>query len=286
MRLNIVFITCVLFALALLKCKTPDIKSESIGFLDPTKDLLLAHYDCKTDVDDLHSVAAFATLLAQDGFSKINYHVVAGTYGIQEGLYVPAEKLFGLAFPDHWSDAHNNPVKTLAKVRIMTKETIENKGDIWIAEAGQSDFSAKLIAAIHSDFPQLDLSTRIHVVQHSDWNEKVTSPSSLDFLKTSIDYQKIPDGNIVGNGTPGFQSANYEEWKEKLKNQKTTKIWNLAQELAHRFNGVEGRYLNETIEAGGLDFSDTAEICWILGLNDIKDSKEFFNRFGGIRKTN
>ena len=37
---------------------------------NPNKDLLLAHFDCKTDVDDLHSVAALITLLSQPDFKK------------------------------------------------------------------------------------------------------------------------------------------------------------------------------------------------------------------------
>ena len=32
------------------------------------KDLLLVQYDCKTDVDDLHSVAAFITLMSDPDF--------------------------------------------------------------------------------------------------------------------------------------------------------------------------------------------------------------------------
>ena len=71
-------------------------------------DLLLAQFDCKTDVDDLHSVAALSTLLSNSDFSRIKYHAVAGTYGTQEGLYVPPNELFQLAFGNSWTDAHKN----------------------------------------------------------------------------------------------------------------------------------------------------------------------------------
>ena len=64
---------------------TQDTRSQKAGNFDLNKDLLLAHYDCKTDLDDLQSAAALATLLSDIRFSKINYHAVAGTYGIQEG---------------------------------------------------------------------------------------------------------------------------------------------------------------------------------------------------------
>ena len=246
---------------------------------DIDKDLLLANYDCKTDVDDLQSVAALATLLSDAKYSKINYHAVAGAYGIQEGLYVPPNELFNLAFGDNWTDAHENLENAVAQVKMIARSTLENQGDIWIADAGQSDFSAELIKAIQADLPNLAISNRIHLVQHSDWNEEVTSPASLDFVKTKIDYHKIPDGNAVGNGTPGFRTPEYTMWKDKIRNPNLIEIWQLAIDLSNRYNGKEGRYYNEAIAAGGLDFSDLSEVCWILGLKDIKDTEHFFNLY-------
>ena len=256
-----------------------DNRSQKSGNFDINKDLLLAHFDCKTDVDDLQSVAALATLLSDIKYSKIKYHAVAGTYGIQEGLYVPPNELFNLAFGDNWTDAHENMKKAIEQVKVIAKATLENQGDIWIADAGQSDFSAKLIKAIQADLPNMNISHRIHLVQHSDWNEEVTSPVSLDFVKTTIDYQKIPDGNGVGNGTPGFRSPEYTMWKDKIRNPNLIEIWQLAIDLSNRYNGKEGRYYNEAISAGGLDFSDLSEVCWILGLQDIKDTEHFFNLY-------
>ena len=40
---------------------------------DVHKDILLAHYDCKTDVDDLHSMAAFRSLLSLSAFKDLNF---------------------------------------------------------------------------------------------------------------------------------------------------------------------------------------------------------------------
>jgi hypothetical protein len=247
---------------------------------DAEKDLLLVQFDCKTDVDDVQSAAALATLLSDTRFSKIHYHAVAGTYGIQEGLYVPPNSLFRLAFGDNWTDAHENLTDAVEKVKGIIKTTLANQGDIWIAEAGQSDFTARLIKAIQSDFPDILTSQRIHVVQHSDWNEKSTSPESLQFVKKNTDYQKIPDGNVVGNGTPGFRSPEYTQWKNKITNPELIAIWQLAIDISNKYNGKEGRYNNEAISAGGLDFSDLSEVCWILKLQDIKDTEQFFNLFG------
>jgi len=261
------------------KSNSATTKSSNGDKFNIERDLLLGHFDCKTDVDDLHSVAAFVTLLSNPDFSKVKYHAVAGTYGIQEGLYVPANSLFQLAFGDNWTDAHENFEIAVEKVKTIVQKTLAEDGNIWIAEAGQSDFSAALIRAVQIDLPELNVSQRIHVVQHSDWNEKVTSPASLQFVKQHADYQKIADGNAVGNGTPGFRSPEFKDWKTKVTNPRLQKIWQLAVELGIKYNGKEDRYNNEAIASGGLDFSDLSETCWILGLQDIKDTAQFFDRY-------
>ncbi len=107
-----------------------------VGIFDIEKDLLLAQFDCKTDVDDLHSIAAFVTLISDFKFQKIHYHAVAGTYGIQEGLYVPPNNLFQLAFGKNWTDANANFKDAIEKVKVIIKVTLSNQGDIWIAVAG------------------------------------------------------------------------------------------------------------------------------------------------------
>ena len=256
-----------------------DMRTPNAGNFNIDKDLLLAHFDCKTDVDDLQSAAALVMLLSDQKFSKINYHAVAGTYGIQEGLYVPPNDLFQLAFGDNWTDAHENLKNAVEEVKVIAIATLKNHGDVWIAEAGQSDFSAELVKAIQAELHDMDISHRLHIVQHSDWNEEVTSPTSLDYVKNNIDYHKIPDGNQVGNGTPGFRSPEYTMWKDKVRNPKLIETWQLAIDLSNRYNGKEGRYLNEAIAAGGLDFSDHSEVCWILGLQEIKDTEHFFNLY-------
>lgn len=250
------------------------------GRFNLEKDLLLAQFDCKTDVDDLHSVAALVTLLSDSQFSSIRYHAVAGTYGIQDGLYVPPNDLFRLAFGDNWSDAHDDFDAAVEHVKGLIATTLENQGDVWIADAGQSDFTAALVRALATDFLEETIAQRIHVVQHSNWNEEVTSPEDLSFVREKADYHKIPDGNAVGNGTPGFRSPGYTGWSDKVKDASLHEVWQLAIDLANQYNGKEGRYLNKAISAGGLDFSDLSEVCWILGIADIKDTAGFFERYG------
>ncbi|MBC29978.1 MAG: hypothetical protein CMH48_03950 [Muricauda sp.] len=243
---------------------------------DKERDLLLAQFDCKTDVDDLHTVAAFATLMEQPDYRSINHHAVAGTYGIQEGLYVPANDLFALAFGDNWSDAHADVQGALQKVAHRCLPVLKEGGDVWIAEAGQSDFSAKLVKELMDQMPDLNIKKRVHIVQHSDWNEEVTDAEHLTFVKTHTDYHKISDGNAVGNGTPGFRSDDPIDWRPYVTGDRQVKIWETAIELANRYNGKEGRYLNESIAKGGLDFSDLSETCYLLGLAHLTDGKAFF----------
>lgn len=243
------------------------------------KDLLVMQFDCKTDVDDIHSAAAFKTLMSSSEFKTVNYFAVAGTYGIQDGLYVPPNKLFRQAFADKWTDAHANREKAVEEMKNVTLACLHKGGSVWIAEAGQSDFSAELIKAIQKNAPDVNTSERIHIVQHSDWNEEVTSANSLAFVKANSNYHKIPDGNAEGNGTPGFRTPGYNDWKTKIKDAELLSLWELAVETGLKYNGKDGRYNNEAVAAGGLDFSDLSEVCWILGIEDIKDTDEFFSTF-------
>ena len=243
------------------------------------EDLLLAQFDCKTDVDDLHSVAAFVMLMAHPEYQNVDYHAVAGTYGTQSGLYVPANELFQMAFGDNWSDAHSNRYQALNEVATRVKTTLRKGGNIWIADAGQSDFSALLIQEIQNELPRINAKERFHIVQHSNWNEEVTTPELLSFVKEQATYHKIPDGNAVGNGTPGFRTPGYTAWRTQIQDTRLLAIWELAVSLGKAFNGKEGRYNNEAVAADGLDFSDVSETCYILGIESINDTEAFFKTY-------
>lgn len=278
--LTLLFLTLPLFV---IRCKPAPEKKEKTEVtnqrFDKTKDLLLVQYDCKTDVDDLHSVAAFRTLISMPEYKDINYHAIAGTYGTQEGLYVPPNELFELAFNTNWSDAHTQRAKAIERVAKKTLATIDQGGKVWIAEAGQSDFSAILIETVMRRSPAIDPRDHINIVQHSDWNEEVTHPDHLQFVKENAAYHKIADGNVEGNGTPGFNSSEFKGWNVYLKEPELKEIWQTAIDLGNKYNGQDGRYLNESIAAGGLDFSDFSEVCWIMGLESIHNGEEFFKTY-------
>jgi hypothetical protein len=131
-------------------------QASMLGWFDKSKDLFLPQFDSKTDVDDIHTVAAVGTMLSDPRFSEVKFHAVAGAYGTQGGEYVPAPALFDMVFGSHWSDAHGNYKSALKTVTGIAVETLGNGGDIWIAEAGQSDFSADLVRQVKMALPGVD----------------------------------------------------------------------------------------------------------------------------------
>ncbi|MDD2590891.1 MAG: hypothetical protein PHD59_08980 [Fermentimonas sp.] len=63
------FIILVLVTIFMsFKNNNEDKSNSQAGGFNIKEDLLLVQFDCKTDVDDLHTVAAFATLLSDSVF--------------------------------------------------------------------------------------------------------------------------------------------------------------------------------------------------------------------------
>ena len=63
-----------------------------------------------------------------------------------------------------------------------------------------------------------------------------------------------------------------------MKDAELLDIWDHAIAISNQYNGKDDRYLNEAIAAGGLDFSDLSEVCWILDIQDINNIQDFFYR--------
>jgi len=264
-------VLCLLFHTILGFGQQPD--------FDFSKDLLLVQFDYKTDIDDLHTAAGLATLLSHPDYKDLNYFAIAGTYGIQKGLYVPPNELMKLAFKQNWTDAHQNWETSVKLITNKACKIIDQGGAIWIAEAGQSDFTSDWVKNLAKNNPTLNIKEKIHVVQHSNWNESVTEPSNLEYVRSHTDYHKIPDGNEIGNGSPGFKSIKTVDWESKLRNAHLINVWNTAIRLGNQYNGKNGRYLNKSVAEGGLDFSDLSEVCYILNLMNIENENEFFTYF-------
>ena len=123
------------------------------------------------------------------------------------------------------------------------------------------------------------MKSRINIVQHSNWNEKQTTPEDLSFVKSNIAYHKIPDGNVIGNGSPGFYTESLVNWQDYIKEPKLVDIWMMAIDVANVYNGKDNRHNNPAIANGGLDFSDVAETCWIFGFENLENAEQFFKEF-------
>lgn len=269
MKTSVIALLCLAFAPTVLLAEPP-------GRFDVSRDLFLPQFDSKTDVDDLHSVAAVATILHHPKLEGVQFHAVAGAYGIQEGRYVPSPALFEEAFAGNWSDAHGDRAQALDTVIALSAETLQRGGSIWVAEAGQSDFTADWLQALADR--GLDI-RHVNVVQHSDWNESVTTPEKLARVKSLATYHRIDDGNASHNGTPNFNTPSGEAWEKALKHEHLGTAWTLARNLADQYNGEEDRYFNPSIAAGGLDFSDAVETCFIFGCDELDDVDAFFATF-------
>ncbi len=155
---------------------------------------------------------------------------------------------------------------------------MKNGGDIWVQEAGQSDLTADVVRRVKAALPGVNTQARIHVVQHSKWNEDKTTSSDLKYVKQNTDYNKIPDGNSAGNGTPGFNTSSGSNWSRAISDPEAGQVWKEARRLANDRNGKTG-YKNPSIDKGGFDFSDACEDAWIFGFNYIRGVDGFFNEF-------
>jgi hypothetical protein len=256
--------------------------NQTLGAFRTGADLLIANFDSKPDPDDLYSVAALGTMLNDPRFACVRYVAVAGAYGTQGGQFIPADALFNLAFDDLWLNAHSDRANALDQLTKLALPKLRAGGDVWIMEAGQSDLSAALVERIRGLAPSLDTKTKVHIVQHSQWNEGAATPTALTYVRAHAHYQKIPDGNAVDNGTPGFNTPDPSLWRQVLADQANGPIWAEAKRLATQVNGTTG-YENPSIKAGGFDFSDAAEACWIFGFNGLRNSQAFFETF--LRKS-
>ncbi len=97
----------------------------------------------------------------------------------------------------------------------------------------------------------MDTNRRIHVVQHSSWNEDQTTDEALAYIKTHTDYIRIKDANRfvnVAGGNDAFETAARQH-----------PVFGPIWKAAFTYYPPENR----------LDFSDTGEMLHILGLGEI-----------------
>lgn len=233
---------------------------------NPTTDMIILNYDHAADKDDGHSAAADRTIL-QSLYGKkwVSKHVVAvsGATGTNAKRFVPAsDNVMNAVWNDlcGWIAANNDRQNAVKQLEKRWTKTLNACGDIWIKEGGQSDITAAVVKKIKENLTKIDTTKRIHVVQHSDWNEKHTTHDALAYTKAYTDYIRIPDAN------PYLRSfSNNQAFAESaIANPTFGKIWRAS--------------FDYFPPAKRLDFSDTGELMHILKLGQI-NLQDFQTRF-------
>ncbi|MCX7011363.1 MAG: hypothetical protein NTW86_02135 [Candidatus Sumerlaeota bacterium] len=233
--------------------------------LNPQKDLIALHYDHAPDRDDGHSAAADRTMLETIfGAEWIKGHVlpVSGAFGLNAKAFRPeSNAVMDAAWSrGNWLAARDDKEGALAKMTERWGSVLQAGGDVWIKEGGQSDLTAETVKRLRQSMPQVDPVKRIHLVQHSNWNEDKTTPEALAYVKANTDYIRIKGANRYLNalgGNEAFQRA-------ALAHPDFGPAWKAAFD-----------YYDPTTR---LDFSDTGELMRILGLGEI-GLDEFRTRF-------
>ncbi len=250
------------------------------------KDIFVSQFDFKPDADDVHAVAALGSMLVHPDMQGVNRIAVAGTVGHQGGKYINARSLMELAFGRedfHWTDAHQDWQRSVDLVRDRVRAVLAQGGKAWVQEAGQSDFTRDWITAlIESGVHESIIKNNVVVVQHSEWNEKKTTPQALSFVKQKATYQAISDGNkpkrvFIRKNRRGPFTPMYVDKDTRWLNSATSKentrvharaLWQEAVRIIEE-NNFDAKY--SVIPNGGVDFSDNVETWWIfdLGQNTV-----------------
>lgn len=224
---------------------------------DRERDLLSLHYDHAPDKDDGHSAVADRTLLESEfGTDWLRTHVlpVSGTYGENAAEFDRgSDAVMDATWSDvgGWLAAHDAWDEVVDAVAERWSTVFGAGGDVWVKEGGQSDLTAAVVRRLHTTHPDLDLKTRLHVVQHSDWNEDQTTDAALEFTKSETDYIRIRDANAYLNRTQG----NDDFVAAALAHPRFGSMW----EAAFAYYDPDVR----------LDFSDTGELMFLLGLGEL-----------------
>lgn len=224
---------------------------------DAQRDLISLHYDHAPDQDDGHSAAADRTALETiHGKDWLPRHVlpVSGAYGKNKKSFnEKSDQVMEVTWGDRggWLSAHEDWDGTVEAVAGRWAKTLAAGGDIWVKEGGQSDLTADVVRKLKTDVADLDTKKRIHVVQHSDWNENQTTEADLAYTKANTDYIRIQDANRYLNKKGG--DAKF------VKSAVSHPVFGESWQAAFTYYDPNHR----------LDFSDTGELLHMLGLGEL-----------------
>jgi len=256
----------LLAPLLVVSCRAAELGPASARGFDPRVDLVSLHYDHAPDRDDGQSAAADRTLLqCLYGFAWLSRHAIAvsGACGENAALFDPGSD----AVMDEvwnacggWLAGHDDPEGVRAELTRRWLAVLDTGGHVWVKEGGQSDLTADVVERIRARRPALETRDRIHVVQHSRWNEDQTTDAALATVRAHTAYLAIRDANAYLNrkgGDAGFVRAAVGH-----------------PELGGCWRAAFAYYPPEV----RLDFSDTGELLHIVGLGEI-GLDEFRARF-------
>ena len=224
-------------------------------------DLLVLHYDNCPDRDDGHAMAAAYTLTRRLGLSPL---VVNGTCGASiPERYQPSSSSVVLASFGSALNALTDPARALSRSTAAWGAVLAGeRGRVWVAEGGPSDFTARVLRALALDSPGLDLK-RVRVVQHSSWNEDNTDVDSLRHVRRVAGYIRLADGNLA-NATADLNQLS-ERFVAAARSSRFSRAWDAAFD-----------YLDPNRR---LDFSDTVELLHIVGDSTTRNPEDFAERY-------
>ena len=261
--------------------------------LDKTTDLIVLHFDFGDDPDDGHAAVAAKVLL--DHFSIPDFWIVAGTNSRWQNNYIDAaDTLMNSLFDQGiWSKANilNDDTwsQAIASSSLKWSETLNNGGDIWIAEGGPSDFTSAVLMSMESRIHSCNWQSRIHVIQHSAINESNTGrlqndqrTNDLAYVRSSTDYINIDDGNAL-NATADLHANNATTAENStFVNLALSGEYQVHWQAGFQFLGP-GTDSNSPVEnaSGKLDFSSTVELLHILQVPvlQVSDWDDFAQKF-------
>jgi len=239
-------------------------------------DLLLAQFDSRPDPDDIQAQAAMGCILAHDDYQDVNYYAVQGAVGVQGGVFLNSDELFDMAFGSgNWTDAWDDWDGSVTRIKNKVKPILQNGGHVWVAEGGQSDITSDWLNALIADGVSASLvKSNVHVVQHSNWNYDMTDDDKAANMEAKSDYIKIADGNY-DNWTPNYKTYDTGYLPQALNspNLHARALWTESKRVTDQIS-EDGPVSN-----GGVDYSDTVEVWYILEIQNGFTIAEFWDRF-------
>lgn len=147
---------------------------------------------------------------------------------------------------------HNGNAPLVSEIGQVWLQTLRDGGTVWIAEGGMGDFTLDVTQWVQSQNGSVDLK-KINSVQHSNWNINNSGQGVYDELRNLITVTKIPDGNGDYNSNGG---GNKQKFANEAASGSYAALWSKIWE-------GDGGWQKK------IDFSDTAELLWILEKQDF-----------------